>query len=847
MTADRGTLLMTADPLSRGPLPPLPRALARSQTAPGVGRDFPFREDYKHWCVIRTRPITQRTRADGAQGPTSASRGPGRASSPPPPRASAGGGGRSAPISADGAPGGSFIPRPGGPADGADDNNRHELEEGAGLLSGETPDSPLNRLRNRRSYWQATMRQMGTLCALTLSIVTSGYQMEWDPLKGPASPVHLRNHNSAFAETTFVTEAVAAGVAAGIMVACDRSVLRCILPLGVAYNRVGKRRLIWDGQHVNAFLIEKSFRMETLQKEGRTLFEQSSYGGTINVSSAYHHVEMHETAHPFLGFEWGGIFYKFIVLPFGISTAPRIFSLVMGHCVRFLRYKGVSLISFLDDLIFAHATGRGAIQSAQLTIRILRQFGWLIHPTKCVGTTEATQSFIALGTLVNLAARTYAVPADKVSRILDAAQALLTGPPRVGVRTIARLKGLVSSTWLATGSASRIRTREMDIVINSRPAPKRQTRGAMRATWKANVVLTIACLSEIAWWVTHLRSICSAPIRPRPWDVRFDSTLFSDASDKGVGAVALVEGPDAAASSFLRYLRGKAPPDMQCDEVVRYACRGIQFYAPLPRELLDASSTLRELYGIYIFLTAVAAFLAGGRHRVILDNLGCVFIMGGIVPPFAVGGKQWGEFVSGGSPNPALQRYATSIFDLGIRYGFELMFEWRPREQNVLADYLSHVIEMLHHHYGLQRQLFRDLDDRWGPHTIDRFATVRNRQVPRFNSQYFHPESGWTDAFSLPWAGENNWLFPPVPQIARTIRHIRASKGVGTLIMPEIFQSDWWALIREGQGWSTDVVETSSLGSPWDALTCARSARNFFRSRPVIAVRLDCRNWPDAR
>ena len=50
------------------------------------------------------------------------------------------------------------------------------------------------------------MRQMGTLCALILSIITSGYQMEWDPIKGPAPPpVHLRNHNSALAEATFVT------------------------------------------------------------------------------------------------------------------------------------------------------------------------------------------------------------------------------------------------------------------------------------------------------------------------------------------------------------------------------------------------------------------------------------------------------------------------------------------------------------------------------------------------------------------------------------------------------------------------------------------------------------------
>ena len=160
-----------------------------------------------------------------------------------------------APIYADGAAGGPFIPSGQGPADGvrvdqADDSGQAELEEDQGLLlPGESPTSPLNRLRNRRSYWQATMRQMGTLCALTLSIITSGYQMEWDPTKGPAPPVHLRNHNSAGAETEFVTSAVMSGVAAGITVACDKSTLRCTLPLGVAYNQVGKCRLIWDGQH----------------------------------------------------------------------------------------------------------------------------------------------------------------------------------------------------------------------------------------------------------------------------------------------------------------------------------------------------------------------------------------------------------------------------------------------------------------------------------------------------------------------------------------------------------------------------------------------------------------------
>ena len=47
-----------------------------------------------------------------------------------------------------------------------------------------------------------------------------------------------------------------------------------------------------------------------------------------------------------------------------------------------------------------------------------------------------------------------------------------------------------------------------------------------------------------------------------------------------------------------------------------------------------------------------------------MDNLGFVFIMGGVVPSFATGGREWGEFVSGGSPGfSELQRLALHLLD----------------------------------------------------------------------------------------------------------------------------------------------------------------------------------------
>jgi hypothetical protein len=112
----------------------------------------------------------------------------------------------------------------------------------------------------------------------------------------------------------------------------------------------------------------------------------------------------------------------------------------MSHSIRFIRYMGGDVIAFLDDCIFGGTTAHWTVTSAQHMLGILREFGWLIHPTKCVGTSSALQTFVALGTLVDLVGHTYAVPPATLTRILAGLTALITGPPRVGVSDVARVK-----------------------------------------------------------------------------------------------------------------------------------------------------------------------------------------------------------------------------------------------------------------------------------------------------------------------------------------------------------------------------------------------------------------------
>ena len=676
-----------------------------------------------------------------------------------------------------------------------------------------TPDEPLReRLRTRRPYWVATMVQIGCMCSLTLSILTGGYRLEWDAALGPPERTQLRNARSAYAAADFVSAAIADGVALGTMVPCAREALACILPLGVAVNSAGKKRLIWDGRHVNRHLPKQPFCMDTLQREGRTLFEGAGWGGTADISSAYHHIPMHPDSTQFLGFEWEGRCYQFVVLPFGLSTAPFVFTTVMGHTIRFLRSQGIRLMSYLDDLIFAHASARETLSAAMKMLHILPRFGWLVHPTKCQGVASAIQRFVALGTMVCLASQTFSVPPATAERVERDGRALLAAPGPVECRALARFRGLVGSTWLSSGVASRLRVRALTAVIESRP------HRLWRSSWALLLSLSAEARSEIRWWIEHLRRIGSSPIRPRPLGGALDGFIFSDASDIGVGAVLFAEGPEAASSALVTALRARSPTGVSAREVLRLALRGIEFVAPLPEEMLGASSTLREMYGIWLFIAAVCALLTGGRHLVVLDNLGCVSILGGITPAFARGGRPWGEYVSGGSPNPDLQRLALHLHDMQLDHGFTLVPVWRPRAENVRADFLSRVSTLQLHDYQLREDLFLALDAEWGPHTIDRCATHRScqplqgRAAGRFCSLFFHPAAVWTDGFSISWSGEVNWAFPPFPFVGDAIASFRNAAAAGTLIVPQTPHATWWPSLQRGGRWSHDILGSRVLG-----------------------------------
>ena len=99
-----------------------------------------------------------------------------------------------------------------------------------------------------------------------------------------------------------------------------------------------------------------------------------------------------------------------------------------------------------------------------------------------------------------------------------------------------------------------------------------------------------------------------------------------------------------------------------------------------------------------------------------------------------------------------------------------------PGKLNVRADQLSRV-KRDRTDWMLNRREFRALEQRWGPFTLDAFATRLNRQLPRYCSWRPDPEATLVDALQQDYRKERAWANPPFNLIGRFLARIKRQRA----------------------------------------------------------------------
>ena len=93
-------------------------------------------------------------------------------------------------------------------------------------------------------------------------------------------------------------------------------------------------------------------------------------------------------------------------------------------------------------------------------------------------------------------------------------------------------------------------------------------------------------------------------------------------------------------------------------------------------------------------------------------------------------------------------------------YKAQYTFGNRLDTSGTKADLLSKLSDR--DDWAVADYIFQELDRKWGPHSIDRFASYYNKKVSRFDSSYWNSGSKIVDTVTADWSDEKNWIVPPV-------------------------------------------------------------------------------------
>jgi hypothetical protein len=279
----------------------------------------------------------------------------------------------------------------------------------------------------------------------------------------------------------------------------------------------GRTRLILNLKQLNKFIDAKHFKLEDFRTIIK-LVSKDCYMSTIDLKDAYFLIKIHDDSKKYLRFQWKQNLYEFNVLPFGLNTAPYVFTKVMKPVVRLLRYSGLMSTIYLDDLCLLAYTYRDCILNIQVTKKLLCALGFIINETKSCMIPSTSCRF--LGFIINSQRMEIQLPLEKRLKI-KTELVKFRKLKRCKIRNFARLVGLLISVcpaieygWLYTKAFERCKFLNLKNNDN----------------YDRYMNIPPSLYSDFDWWIKSIdKSICK---------IKFDEyklEIYSDASTTGWG------------------------------------------------------------------------------------------------------------------------------------------------------------------------------------------------------------------------------------------------------------------------------------------------------------------------
>lgn len=303
-----------------------------------------------------------------------------------------------------------------------------------------------------------------------------------------------------------------------------------------------------------------------------------------------------------------------------------------------------------------------------------------------------------------------------------------------GNLTVRCLASFIGKTLAMTAAVLPARLRTQNLVHLKNNALRQHKQ------WTASISLTTAARKDLQWWAKNLSSWNGQTWIQQPPQ----EELFTDASDSGWGIV-----------HQSRLLSGT-----------------------WNRQLLNKHINYKELFVIWKVVTSPQ--FQGRRLRIYVDNTTTMAYVN--------------KF--GGTKSLKLMVLANKIWTHCLTTGTTISTAFVPSSFNP-ADPPSRQLEQ-QLEWSLTQDCFNMIDNKWGPHQMDLFASNKNNKLPRYMSWRHDPSAYAQDALHQPWTNLGRlYVCPPWNLLPQVLERLRREKLPATVITPNWTGSLWYPMLQK--------------------------------------------------
>jgi hypothetical protein len=513
-------------------------------------------------------------------------------------------------------------------------------------------------------------------------------------------------------------------------------------------------RLVLDLRHLNSFCSAYSMRMETLKKLQRVM-SGGEWMASFDLKDGFYALGIAPEHRKYFTFEVAGELLQYAALPMGWNGSPWVFTKFTQVLSSFLRSPRLA------------PQRRQFLEKQARVEKVPGEIGWgctLLHYLDdfllIAKTREALlrqmrfveKAVELLGLTINVEKSVW-TPTQDLKHLglgIDSARNVfyVTQDKQTKIRAVAKAMLCTSAAkarWVTARSVASLTGLAQSVYLAVPPAHfhLRSLHDclATRRSWSSRVKLSRQALHDLEWW-TRLPSKWNGRTI---WRSPCSASLHTDASMTGWGGVVNSTLP---AHGFWRSAQQRC------------------------------HITLLELKAVRFSVESFVQELRGRKVLHWCDNQAVVQVLTNVT-----------------SRSPALMRELRKLWRLLDMSDISLRTRYIRSAANVWADQLSRRENRDDWMLGWKH--FAALEQMYGPHTVERFATANNSHLPRFNFEFHSPGSEGVDAMALPWDGENNFMNPPWSLLDRVAQKLRMEGSAATVVAPYWVQKTWWAELQD--------------------------------------------------